>query len=118
MSVSQNSLKYNLDNPSEDNQCLNNIYLLPPILIISLNRGENKDFNCIFDFPEMLNLKKYVKIPQSYQYYKLKSVITNIDKTGNKDCFISFCRHRLDGKWYCYKNDLVTYCNDQKNDFK
>ena len=38
----------------------NYLFSLPPILVIILNRGKGKSFDCEVDFPEYLNLENFV----------------------------------------------------------
>ena len=96
----------------------NYIYSLPPTIIISLNRGKDNVFKCIVDFPETLNLYKYVLNKKSNVNYRLKGVITHLGKSGITGHFIAYCRNRINNNWYCYNDSVVTYCNDQKNDFR
>ena len=96
----------------------NYIYSLSPIIIISLNRGKDNVFKCIVDYPEELNLSQYVLCPMSHTKYKLKGVITHLGSSGMSGHFIAFCRQRVSGKWCCFNDNKVTYCQDQENDYK
>jgi len=101
-----------------DGLYINYIYSLPPIIVISLNRGKDNIFKCIVDFPEALNLSKYVINKNINVKYRLKAVITHLGKSGMTGHFIAYCRNRINNNWYCYNDSSVTYCKDQKNDFK
>ena len=94
------------------------LYSLPKTLIIILNRGRGKIFDCIVDFPNELDLDKYVLCPQSITKYKLSGVITHLGDSGMSGHFIAFCRHRLDNNWYRYNDAIVTLCQDQNNEYK
>ena len=90
------------------------IISLSPTIIISLdNNGDNKSKYKV-DFPEILDLKDFVKMKYGDSRYQLKAVIA---KT-NEETYIAYCRKQMDNKWYCYKDTSVTCCYDQKNDFK
>ena len=94
------------------------LYSLPKTLIIILNRGRGKVFDCKVDFPSELDLEQYVLCPQSITKYKLSGVITHLGDSGMSGHFIAFCRHRLDNKWYRFNDAIVTLCQDQNNEYK
>ena len=96
----------------------NNIYSLPPTLIIILNRGKGKAFDCYVDFPETLFLQQYILCQQSSSKYQLRSVISHLGESGMGGHFIAFCKNRINNLWYNYNDSIVTRCNDQKNGFK
>ena len=114
----ENRFYCNICNEQRDSIYLNNIYSLPPVLIIILNRGKGKSFNCKVDFYEELNLHQYITCPQSIANYNLKGVITHLGESGMGGHFIAYCKYRLDNKWYCYNDSIVTLCEDQKNGFR
>ena len=94
------------------------LYSLPKTLIIILNRGRGKIFDCKVDFPSEFDLEKFVLCPQSITKYKLSGVITHLGDSGMSGHFIAFCRHRLDNNWYRYNDAIVTLCQDQNNEYK
>ena len=96
----------------------NVLYSLPPYLIIILNRGKGKSFDCIVEYPEYLNLENYVMCPQSICNYRLSGVICHLGESGMSGHFISICRHRINNEWYCYNDATVTRCKDQQNAYK
>ena len=116
--VGENQLYCNNCNRLSDAICMNRIYSLPPTLIIILNRGKGKIFDCIVDFPPKINLENYVLCPQSITQYELRGVITHLGESGMSGHFIAFCKHRIDNNWYKYNDAIVTYCDDQNNDYK
>ena len=87
----------------------NNIYSLSPIIIITLNRGKGNIFKCDVDFPEILNLQQFVQCPKSSTNYRLKAVITNLGSSRKEEHFIAYCRHRINGNWYC--SNLLKFRN-------
>ena len=96
----------------------NVIYSLPPYLIIILNRGKGKSFDCIVEYPEYLNLQNYVVCQESICNYRLCGVICHLGKSGMSGHFISIIRHRIKNEWYCYNDSSVTRCEDQENAYK
>ena len=95
----------------------NNIYSLPPYLIMIYNRGKGKSFKCVVEFPEYLNLSNYVLSNQSICNYQLCGVITHFGQSGMSGHFIAFCRHRIDNLSYCYNDSKVERCSNQQNKF-
>ena len=96
----------------------NNIYSLPPTLILILNRGKGNIFDCDVDFPQNLNLQNFVLGEKSNFNYKLRGVITHLGESGMGGHFIAYCRHRITNNWYCYNDSSVSLCQDQENDFR
>ena len=114
----ENKFYCNICRDLRDAMYVNNIYSLPPILILVLNRGKGNIFTCDVDFPQNLNLQNFVHCPKSNTKYLLKGVITHFGESGMSELFIAYCRHRISNKWYCYNDSVVTLCQDQENDFK
>jgi ubiquitin C-terminal hydrolase len=114
----ENAFYCNICQGQRDSYYFNNIFSLPPVLIIILNRGKGKSFKCNVDFPDNLFLQQFIICPDSISSYELKGVITHLGESGMSGHFIAYCKHRLDNNWYCYNDSIVTYCNDQKNGFR
>jgi ubiquitin C-terminal hydrolase len=104
----ENQLYCNGCNKLTDALCTSRIYSLPKTLVIILNRGKGKVFDCVVDFPSELDLSKYILCPQSIAKYKLSGVITHLGESGMSGHFIAFCRHRLNDTWYRYNDSIVT----------
>ena len=88
-----------------------NIYQLPRVLIIILNRGKNnQDFNEEFDFPLILDFtnQNIVINQQSYMKYYLCGVITHLGESGSEGHFIAYCRSDPDSEFYFYNDASVT----------
>ena len=88
---------------------LKNIYQLPQIMIIILNRGKNnKEFieqfhiNEILDFNNTPNIFCNIDNQSKYKKYFLCGIIKQI---GSKEHFISYYRNSMNQKFYCY-NDI------------
>ena len=113
-----NAIYCNICRSQQNATHINEIYSLPPILIIILNRGKGNVFECNVEFPENLDIKKYIKCEKSNNNYKLFGVITHLGSSDMNGHFIAYCRHRILKKWYCYNDGNVVLCNDQANDYK
>ena len=98
--------------------CTNKILSLSQVLIIILNRGEDNIFKCNFDFPENLDLQKYIKSEKSNYNFTLKGVVTHLGNDVKDNHFVAFCRHRISKEWYFYNDTDVTLCTDQVNEYK
>ena len=89
----------------------NDIYELPPILIVVLNRGKNnQDFREEFDLQEILNLKNEPNIicnPNTHTKYYLCGVITHLGESGSSGHFISYFRTSMNQKFHCYNDTSV-----------
>ena len=114
----ENRFYCNVCKKENDSIYLNNIYSLPPVLIIILNRGKGNSFDCIVDFPKLISFQQFIICQGSIACYELKGVITHLGESGMGGHFIAYCKHRLDGNWYCYNDSVVTYCDDQENRFR
>ena len=77
------------------------IYKLPPILIIVLNRGKNnQDFREEFIFNIVYN-------PQTFRKYFLCGVITHLGESGSNGHFISYFRNSRQQNFLCYNDASV-----------
>ena len=114
----ENRFFCNICKTQTDNLNSNVLYSLPPYLIIILNRGKGKSFDCLVEYPEYLNLQNYVVCPQSICNYRLCGVICHLGESGMSGHFISICRHRIKNEWYCYNDASVTRCNNQETAYK
>ena len=114
----ENQLYCNTCHKLSSAKCANRIFSLPKTLIIILNRGKGNIFKASVNFPSELNLKKFVLCPQSIAKYELTGVISHIGESGMGGHFIAFCKHRIQKQWYKYNDAIVTFCQNQYNDFK
>ena len=113
----ENQLYCNTCQGQRDANSVNYLFSLPPVLVIILNRGKGKSFDCDVDFPEFLNLQNYVVYKKSLCNYRLKGVISHLGESGMSGHFIAYCRNRIDDNWYLYNDATVTLCKNQQNDF-
>ena len=114
----ENQLYCNSCSRLSNSRCVSRLYSLPKTLIIILNRGRGKAFDCTVDFPSELNLNKYVLCPQSIICYKLTGVITHLGDSGMSGHFIAFCKNRINNMWIRYNDSLASVCQDQFNEYK
>ena len=92
------------------------IFTAPKILIIVLNRGKGIEFKVKLDFPEYLNLEKFVEIKELGFDYRLIGVITHMGESGASGHFIAYCRSPIDNQWYQYNDDIVSKVINVKNE--
>ena len=89
------------------------IYGMPQILIIILNRGKNnQDFNEEFKFDEYLDFSSSNIIvnnkKESYKKFFLCGVITHLGESGAGGHFIAYCRNNNDEHFTCYNDASVS----------
>ena len=85
------------------------IYIMPNYLIIILNRGKGKIFNCNVQIPEEFCPSNYVE-NEKEKKYNLVGIVSHFGESGMGGHFIAFCKHNIDGKWRCYNDSIVTEC--------
>ena len=88
-----------------------NIYQLPKVLIVILNRGRNNaDFNEEFDFPAILDLSKtnIALVQNSPRLFYLCGVITHLGESGSGGHFIAYCRNNQNDKFTYYNDSIVS----------
>ena len=87
------------------------IYKLPPYLIIVLNRGiNNQDFRDDFDLREILNfpsLNTIICNPQIYTKYYICGIITYKGKNDSNRQYISYFRNYINEKLIKYDDTFV-----------
>ena len=84
------------------------LYSVPEILIIVLNRGKGIEFNVKLEFYEYLNLGQFVEYKSLGCNYQLIGVVTHLGESGASGHFIAYCRSPIDNNWYKYNDDIVT----------
>ena len=94
---------------TSDSLYYNNLVFLPNILCIVLNR--NSEQRITVDFPENLDISKYLDNFVNIKKYELIGVIS-YDENNNY-----FSISRIGKDWYFYQNDNIMKCNilDAKN---
>ena len=84
------------------------IYNAPVIFCIILNRGKNNKYLVNVEFPEILDLSKFIHSNNSKKIYELIGIVTHLGESGQGGHFIAFCKSRVDKKWYCFNDSLVS----------
>ena len=87
------------------------IYGLPKILIIILNRGKNnQDFNEEFRIDEYLDFseKRLILNQNSYKKFYLSGIITHLGESGSSGHFIAYCRNNPKDSFLCYNDAAVS----------
>ena len=92
------------------------IHLAPNVLIIILNRGKGNIFECDVDYPDNIDLSKYITNPASPKKYELIGVISHLGQSSLEGHFIAYCKH-FDDCRYIFNDSLVKQIGDKK-DFK
>lgn len=116
-------IQYNVgdfcDKCGEEYNLIERIYRLPEILIIILDRGENKKIKNKIIFPQYLNLKNYID-EKDYKFnskYKLIGVSTHLGSNGKTGHYISYCCGD-DHNYYCFNDDYVYSITSSEDNYK
>ena len=84
------------------------IYSLPRVLIIVLNRGkDNQDFNENFNFPEVLDFTENNLVISNHNNFKrffLCGLITHLGESSSSGHFICYSRKDLNDPFICYND--------------
>ena len=98
---------------SKNNMTLmKSIYSSHPIIPIIIDRDEDSKINNDkIDFPEKLDLSKYIEFKNSSKQFFLCGVISNFGYSNNFGKFEAFCRVEQDGKWYNFSDEQVSESN-------
>ena len=83
------------------------LYTIPEILIIVLNREKENYLNVKLDFYEDLNLQNFVEVKEVKFKYNLIGVVSFIGESIDGK-FIAFCKSPIDNQWYKYNDDIVS----------
>ena len=90
------------------------LYSGPKYLIINLNRGKGAVYECRVDFPEQLNIDKFVTFKnEGKTIYRLYAVICHLGPSSMNGHFVAYCKNRIDNQWYLYNDAFVTKCTRQ-----
>jgi len=88
----------------------------PEELILILNRGKGKEFDVKLNFPENLNLYRFIEKKETGYKYKLTGVITHLGESSMSGHFIAFCIDQTNKKWYKYNDSMVDEVADFEKD--
>ena len=84
------------------------IIISPNVLIINLNRGRGLMYDVKIEFPEFLEIQKYVYYQQSPNFYELIGVISHFGTSDMGGHFIAYCKNSENCKWYKYNDASVS----------
>ena len=88
------------------------LFSVPQYLIINLYRGRGAVYECNVNFPEQLDLTNYVILKDKNTKLELYSVICHIGPSSMSGHFVSYCKNRIDNKWYLYNDGFVSLCEN------
>ena len=110
--------KENICNICKKNYSYNSLklYAMPIYLIIILNRDHGNSYKCKVKYPEILDLSDFVNEKEEIgALYDLYAIICHLGPNENSGHFFSYCRHRINNKWYLYNDSIVTECGGCNN---
>ena len=91
---------------------LKSIYSSHPIIPIIFERDINDKLNKDkIDFPEEIDLSKYIEYKNSSKHFYLCGVVTNFGYSNNFGKFEAFCRIEKDGNWFNFSDEKVSESN-------
>ena len=91
---------------------IKSIYSSHPIIPIIIDRENNSKLNKDkLDFPEEIDLSKYIEYKHCSKHFYLCGVVTNFGYSNNFGKFEAFCRMEKDGKWYNFSDEKVSKSN-------
>ena len=91
---------------------LNSIYSTHPIIPIIFERDDDSKLDKEkIDFPEELDLGKYIEYKSSSKKFFLCGVVSNFGYSNNFGKFEAFCRMEQNAKWFNYNDEQVTESN-------
>ena len=92
-----------------EHEVKNNLFNLPNVLIISVNKESDNNNEYNFSFPEELNLKNFINNQSKITNYKY-NLIGVISHKENRKEYYAFCKHNLSNKWYKCKDLDIDIC--------
>ncbi|RZF43793.1 hypothetical protein LSTR_LSTR006334 [Laodelphax striatellus] len=95
---------------------------LPPIINFQLMRfvydrqkGDKKKLNTPIQFPEVLDMKKYVKdVKEAQLLYNLTAVLAHRGLSANSGHYIAYIQDNESGDWYTFNDETVEKNTDGK----
>ena len=94
------------------------IFSLPFYLVIILNRDHGNSYRCKVTYPEILDLNDFIIHKEERGIlYDLYAIVCHLGPNEMSRHFFSYCRHRMNNKWYLYNDSVVTEC-EGCNDLK
>ena len=91
---------------------LRSIYSSHTIMPIIIDRGDDSNLNKDkIEFPDKLDLSKYVEYKNSSKHFYLCGVVSNFGYSNNFGKFEAFCKMEQNSTWYNYNNEQVSSCS-------
>ena len=91
-----------------DNVNTTKILYCPKILVINFNRGKGLEFDVKINFPEYIDIIKYVYYKDnSPTFYELFGIVTHFGPSSMGGHFIAFCKSFGNQQWYKYNDEIV-----------
>ena len=88
---------------------LKSIYSTHPILPIIIDRGDDSNLNKDkIDFPDELDISKYIEYKNSSKKFYLCGVVSNFGFSNNFGKFEAFCKMEQNGQWFNYNDEKVS----------
>lgn len=85
------------------------IYSSPQVMIIVLNRGKGNKYDCDVQFPDKLDITRFMEKNNSFpKKYHLNGVISHLGESGMGGHFIAQCRQFDSDRWYQFSDASVT----------
>ena len=90
---------------------LNSIYSSHTILPIIIDRGDDSQLNKDkIEFPDELDISKYIEYKSSSRNFYLCGVVSNLGFSNNFGKFEAFCKMEQKGQWFNYNDEKVSSC--------
>ena len=88
---------------------LKSIYSSHVIMPIIIDRGDDSNLNKDkIEFPDELDLSKYIEYKNSSKLFYLCGVVSNFGYSNNFGKFEAFCKMEQNSTWYNYNNEKVS----------
>ena len=93
------------------------IYSSPEYFILILNRGKGNIYDVKLNFPEIIDIARYVQMKSGNKLvYQLYAIVTHLGPSSMAGHFIAFCKSPIDNMWYKYNDGLVNLVGNSFND--
>ena len=93
------------------------IYSSPEYFILILNRGKGNIYDVKLNFPESIDIARYVQMKSGNNLiYQLYAIVTHLGPSSMAGHFIAFCKSPIDKMWYKYNDGLVNLIGNSFND--
>ena len=94
---------------------LKSIYSSNSIMPIIIDRGDDSNLNKDkIEFPDELDLSKYIEYKNNSKHFYLCGVVSNSGFSNNFGKFEAFCKMGQNSKWYNYNNEKVSACSAEE----